>query len=622
MPLETHNIFPPSKGLYDPHKAFNPLQAAGRATELHNWRIRNSTLHLLEGVSNQADQSLDNSLNNKLLLDYKSSSDDDIIYINAQSLRYIVRGGSETQVSASFLSADNQNRLGWVRFRNRILISTPADGLNWYDPANHTYRKAGVIVPDSGLTAASGSSGNLTGLYLYKYTTVNDQGHESNPSPVSNTLSSVSSKQIDLSVIDVGPTGTSSRKIYRTAAGGASYLFLTTIANNSATTYTDNIVDSSLGVLLEEDNDIPQDALQQIFADASRVYIIQDDGNTLWASKIDATTGEPQWEAFPSTLNLDIPFVGGNDKMKCGFFLGEDGFIMGRFSIYKIVGDVGAGVTLIRLPYEMGILTPFAFVNTPIGVVFLNNVKQLMTFNGTSPPVNVGKDIQATLDAISPDGSLDGPDFTFDPIANSVYINYAKAAGANTHGVMLNLDDLSLTTQDWGADLTYYSESENTLYIAKNADSTLKQWSTDFRDASAQFSPQRITWFAWSPEPGKLIDFNRIRIIGRTKSVSSNVPPTLRVEFAFDGSDLYQTRFIDLTEDYLIHGEGGGPVSVTKDIGVFRKARYLTIRISTVDNVASINDDMEIYSVQVLTQGSTEVQTHGTIQGEDDILPN
>jgi hypothetical protein len=203
-----------------------------------------------------------------------------------------------------------------------------------------------------------------------------------------------------------------------------------------------------------------------------------------------------------------------------------------------------------------------------------------------------------------------------------VYINYAKAAGANTHGVMLNLDDLSLTTQDWGADLTYYSESENTLYIAKNADSTLKQWSTDFRDASAQFSPQRITWFAWSPEPGKLIDFNRIRIIGRTKSVSSNVPPTLRVEFAFDGSDLYQTRFIDLTEDYLIHGEGGGPVSVTKDIGVFRKARYLTIRISTVDNVASINDDMEIYSVQVLTQGSTEVQTHGTIQGEDDILPN
>jgi hypothetical protein len=50
-----------------------------------------------------------------------------------------------------------------------------------------------------------------------------------------------------LSAIPVGPSGTTSRKLYRTTAGGAQLLLLATLADNTTTTYTDSTPDASLG---------------------------------------------------------------------------------------------------------------------------------------------------------------------------------------------------------------------------------------------------------------------------------------------------------------------------------------------------------------------------------------
>lgn len=47
--------------------------------------------------------------------------------------------------------------------------------------------------------------------------------------------------------IPTGPTGTISRKIYRTTAGGSSYYLLTVLQDNVSTSFTDNIVDAELG---------------------------------------------------------------------------------------------------------------------------------------------------------------------------------------------------------------------------------------------------------------------------------------------------------------------------------------------------------------------------------------
>lgn len=100
--------------------------------------------------------------------------------------------------------------------------------------------------PTAALVATA--SGNLTnGTYKYKATWVIN-GYENAPSGASNTVTvDGTHKQIDLTAIAVGPTGTGSRKLYRTIAGGATFLLLTTIADNSTTTYTDNVADGSLG---------------------------------------------------------------------------------------------------------------------------------------------------------------------------------------------------------------------------------------------------------------------------------------------------------------------------------------------------------------------------------------
>lgn len=53
--------------------------------------------------------------------------------------------------------------------------------------------------------------------------------------------------KVALSAIPVGGALVTSRKLYRTAAGGSTYLLLATISDNTTTTYTDNIADASLG---------------------------------------------------------------------------------------------------------------------------------------------------------------------------------------------------------------------------------------------------------------------------------------------------------------------------------------------------------------------------------------
>jgi hypothetical protein len=53
--------------------------------------------------------------------------------------------------------------------------------------------------------------------------------------------------QVALSSIGLGPSGTTSRKVYRTVAAGSQLKLLTTIADNTTTTYTDSTADASLG---------------------------------------------------------------------------------------------------------------------------------------------------------------------------------------------------------------------------------------------------------------------------------------------------------------------------------------------------------------------------------------
>jgi len=99
--------------------------------------------------------------------------------------------------------------------------------------------------------ALAGTAGNVTaGTHSWKYTWVTAVGESTGPAK-SNVVSVADQNvdgQVNLAGIALGPTGTTSRKVYRTVAGdGGNYKLVGTIANNTETTYTDNVADGSLG---------------------------------------------------------------------------------------------------------------------------------------------------------------------------------------------------------------------------------------------------------------------------------------------------------------------------------------------------------------------------------------
>lgn len=108
-------------------------------------------------------------------------------------------------------------------------------------------------VPPSAFTAALAATpiaGNVNaGIHRYLATFVTADGETQAggiSAPVTVVDAAVNGK-IELSGIPLGGSLVTSRKLYRTAANGSTYLLLATLANNTATTYTDNIADASLG---------------------------------------------------------------------------------------------------------------------------------------------------------------------------------------------------------------------------------------------------------------------------------------------------------------------------------------------------------------------------------------
>lgn len=97
--------------------------------------------------------------------------------------------------------------------------------------------------------AGSGAGNVDNGAHRYRVTFVTASG-ETQGGEISSAITvadKTSNGKVSLSGIPLGGSLVTARKIYRTAAGGSTYLLLATIADNTTTTYTDNTADSSLG---------------------------------------------------------------------------------------------------------------------------------------------------------------------------------------------------------------------------------------------------------------------------------------------------------------------------------------------------------------------------------------
>lgn len=74
--------------------------------------------------------------------------------------------------------------------------------------------------------------------------------------------------QVSLSNIPIGGALVTARNLYRTEAGGSVFLLLGTIANNTATTYTDNVADADLGAQAPTTNTTSDPLLNVMIASA------------------------------------------------------------------------------------------------------------------------------------------------------------------------------------------------------------------------------------------------------------------------------------------------------------------------------------------------------------------
>jgi uncharacterized phage protein gp47/JayE len=121
----------------------------------------------------------------------------------------------------------------------------PGGGL---DPIFFETTSSGTIPnpgnPTAPTVAINATAGNLNGLYEYEVTFITASG-ETLPSPISASVSPVN-QQVNLTVIPLGGTGTSQRKIYRRKNGAGDFRLVTTINDNTTTVYTDNITDATV----------------------------------------------------------------------------------------------------------------------------------------------------------------------------------------------------------------------------------------------------------------------------------------------------------------------------------------------------------------------------------------
>ena len=165
-----------------------------------------------------------------------------VFRVNFDNVASVGAGAALTTIQA-WLAIERPHRVRAVGYFASALTAVVAAT----DPAVAIYQH--LPVPDAPTLAmiSPAAAGNIEdGVHNYAVTFVSAAG-ETTPSPIATIT--VADKTVNGKVvvtIPIGPTNTTQRKIYRTLAGAETLTLLATVANNTATTYTDNVADGSL----------------------------------------------------------------------------------------------------------------------------------------------------------------------------------------------------------------------------------------------------------------------------------------------------------------------------------------------------------------------------------------
>jgi hypothetical protein len=191
-------------------------------------------------------------------------------------------------------------RVATAQYENHLFVGN--GGVIPYKYNGTDWTRHGVYPPTVTFTAATAPTGTgLTGAYSYKMSWVNSQAAEGDVGPVSNTFTAAN-ENIRLTSLPVAPQsfGVSSRRLYRTEAGGTTYKRVVEIADNTTTTYDDAKADGNLGSNAPIDKGVPP-KYNTIVYHQNRLFMNDvDNPNFWWYTDL----GEPYTVASTNFLQI------------------------------------------------------------------------------------------------------------------------------------------------------------------------------------------------------------------------------------------------------------------------------------------------------------------------------
>ena len=286
--------------------------------------------------------------------------------------RFILADGNvyrDFTLVKSTLSTDDGTLVPFRPLNNSNIYCFAAGNTDMVKIAGSTVTDWGSAAPTATPVVAAGAAGSLTGDYTIRYTYIRKVGsvveYETNPSPVSNTVT-LAAQQLNLSGLTASSdTQITHKRIYRTTASGATYLQDQDIAN-ATTTGTSTQADTALSDLVETDNDQPPVAYYG-FIHMETMFLLGDAANPhyLWFSKRFRPEQVPPAN-FIEIGNADDPLLcGGSIGGVCGVFTARTKYLINGNATTSYAGSESLSRRGIKAPNSL------AFHDT--GAIFMAN---------------------------------------------------------------------------------------------------------------------------------------------------------------------------------------------------------------------------------------------------------
>jgi len=309
-----------------------------------------------------------------------------------KSEKIIVQGGSIikdflTSPSTVYTGLTAGKKCTFGILNDKLFISNGFDYPLVYD---------GTYVKQMGAPTAKDLlvAGSLTGAYYYAMTYVID-GVEIILGTISNTIT-VSSKSIDLD-LPVGIETCTARKIYRTEAGGSTLKLLTTINDNTTTTYQDNTADGSLGANIPSTNSsCPTPQFITVKDEKIIGAVNANRPNYLYVTEFEV-------EVFFNTSGVyDVSGVGNDNSPLTGLIEDYNQIVVFSEKHIYLADTSGLTTSVKQTTSNVGCIDGFSIARIPEndvlqgGIMFVSNLYDVRIFSG-----NIATNLATSFDNLT-----------------------------------------------------------------------------------------------------------------------------------------------------------------------------------------------------------------------------